>query len=87
MQRIFIDITGGLAGTNYPEWRELYDPLAVIFDDYGEIEFYWSEFLGAYYLTTSESGHVNRKQFHRETGIPQSEIDWELWKELKRGTP
>jgi hypothetical protein len=87
MQDIFENITGGLTGHNYLEWRELYDPMSVIFDDDSETEEYWEQFLRAYYLASSEAGSVSRDQFHRETGIPRSELDWELWRNLRRGTP
>lgn len=88
MAEIFNDVTGG--GYNYQEWRELYDPLGQIFRYHGdrdaddaEVENYWDEFLRAYYLTTADPGHVPRERFHSDTGIPQSEVDWDLWREIK----
>lgn len=95
MQGIFESITGGLTGNNYSEWREIYDNFSATFLDpsasnevnNAEVERYWDEFLRAYYLTTSESGFILRRQFHTDTGIPESEIDWDLWRSIKRGTP
>lgn len=95
MQGIFESITGGLTGNNYSEWREIYDSFSATFLDpsasnevnNAEVERYWDEFLRAYYLTTSESGFIFRRQFHADTGIPESEIDWDLWRSIKRGTP
>jgi hypothetical protein len=87
MQNIFTDVTGGsLTGSNYLEWRELYDHLSVIFDTDEEIEHYWDQFLRAFYLTSSEPGSVSRQRFYRNTGIPANQIDWDLWREIKRGT-
>ena len=97
MQEIFTDITGSLQ--DYPEWREVYDPLSIVFqvhrrdgsvdwiESYPEIEEYWDEFLRAYYLTTHEPGFVTREKFSNDTGIPGSEVDWDLWREIRRGTP
>jgi hypothetical protein len=72
--------------TDYSEWREIYDPMSVVFDDDAETEEGWDEYLRAYYLTTDEPGHVTREQFHNDTNIPRSAQDWDLWKEIKRGT-
>jgi hypothetical protein len=95
MQDIFRDVTDeSLRDGNYREWREVYDPLSVIFEyhdtdaeDDEEVEEYWDEFLRAYYLTTGEENYVLRDQFHNDSGIPKSELDWDLWREIKRGTP
>lgn len=70
----------------YADWRELFDEFSFIFDTYREIEQYWDEFLRAYFLTTNEPGHVSRERFHNDTGIPPGQIDWELWRLLRRGT-
>src|SRR6185312_5514924 len=72
--------------TDYPEWRDTFDHMAVIFDGDEEIEEGWDEYLRAYYLTSDEDGHVDRAEFHSDHGIPRSEIDWELWRAIKRGT-
>jgi hypothetical protein len=95
MEDIFTNVTGGsLTGNDYLEWREIYDPLSVTFtyhdtdeENNAAIERYWDEFLRAYYLTTHDSGYVPRAQFHTDTGIPDSQIDWDLWRSIKRGTP
>jgi len=57
-------------------------------DDREELQF-WDEFLRAYYLTRDERGSVTRDRFHRDIGIRKRdwEMDWEEWRELKRGTP
>jgi hypothetical protein len=92
MREIFEDVTG--TDYDYEEWREIYDPMSTVFmyhdteeENDEEVEQYWDEFLRAYYLTSAEPGNVSRDQFHRDTGIPESRIDWDLWKNIKRGTP
>lgn len=90
MQRIYTNIKRAAHDpetlTDYPEWRETFNHFQVIFDDEEEIEGGWDEYLRAYYLTSGEAGHVDRDEFHNNTGIPRSEIDWELWRAIKRGT-
>lgn len=93
MREIFQDVTDGY-GHDYPEWREVYDPMSVVFDylptqeEIDEaVEDNWDDFLRAYYLTSDEGGSIARDRFHQNTGIPPSEIDWDLWREIKRGTP
>lgn len=71
---------------DYQDWRETFDHFEPIFDGDEEIEQGWDEYLRAYYLTTDEAGHVPREDFHNDTGIPRSEIDWDLWRALRRGT-
>jgi hypothetical protein len=92
MREIFEDITG--TDYNYEEWREIYDPMSTVFmyhdteeENDEEVEQYWDEFLRAYYLASAEPGSVSREQFHQDTGIPSSQVDWDLWKQIKRGTP
>jgi hypothetical protein len=95
MRGIFENIAGTLTGTDYLEWRQVYDQFSATFIDESasrevndaEVERYWDEFLRAYYLTSDEYGSVPRRQFHSDTGIPRSEIDWDLWQQIKRGTP
>lgn len=84
MLGIYEQVTGSYTG--YLDWRELYDPISIIFDGDAQVERYWSQFLRAFYLTTKESGHIKRQTFYNNTGVPPSEIDWELWRELRRGT-
>jgi hypothetical protein len=90
MREIFNDVAGGY---NYHEWREVYDPMSVVFqyhdtedEDNEDIEDYWDMFLRSYYLTSSEPGSVPREQFHNDTNIPPAEVDWDLWRAIKRGT-
>jgi hypothetical protein len=92
MREIFEDVTG--SDFEYDEWREVYDPMSLSLrytgndeEDDENVETYWDEFLRAYYLTSAEPGSVSREQFHQDTGIPESRIDWGLWKSIKRGTP
>jgi hypothetical protein len=73
--------------TGYLDWREIYDPLSIIFDGDAEVERYWNMFLRSYYLTSNEPGSVPRRRFHNETGIPDSQVDWDLWRAIRRGTP
>jgi len=74
----------------FAEWRELYlnsvAPLQM--GDREELQF-WDEFLRAYYLTRDERGSVIRDRFHRDIGIRSRdwEMDWQEWREVKRGTP
>lgn len=80
MQQDYRDIHGTL--TEYLDWREIYDQLTVIFDDDAEIEYYWDMFLRAFMLPLSDNRSVPREQFYRETGVPPSEIDWGLWRDV-----
>jgi hypothetical protein len=73
--------------TGYLDWREVYDPLSIIFDGDAEVERYWDMFLRAFYLTTHEPGFVLRDDFYNATGVPPSEVDWDLWRQMRRGTP
>lgn len=97
MRQIFENITRPThdkgSGT-YEDWRDIYDPMSVNFIDESdadatarETEQYWDEFLRSYYLTSHESGSVPRDQFHRDSGIPRRRVDWEEWRNSKRGTP
>ncbi len=72
--------------TEYQDWRDTFDHLSVIFDSDEEIEEGWDEYLRAFYLTTDEDGHITRQDFYNMTGIPKSQIEWDLWRALKRGT-
>jgi hypothetical protein len=90
MREIFNDVAGGY---DYHEWREIYDPMSVVFEyhdtedeDDEAIEEGWDEFLRSYYLTSGEPGSVPREQFHNDTNIPPAEVDWDLWRAIKRGT-
>lgn len=80
MLRTYQRITG--SQTDYMDWRNLWEPLEIIFDGDREIEQYWNMFLRAYYLRADAPGAVSRRHFHNETGIPQSEIDWALWRDI-----
>jgi hypothetical protein len=92
MQQIYVDITApheppGNGLTGYLDWREIYDPLSIIFDTPQQVERYWDRFLRAYYLTTHDAGFERRETFHNDTGIPYGEMDWDLWRMMRRGTP
>lgn len=96
MEQIFAAITGSLAG--YLDWRELFDDLSVVVQvnrrdgsvdwvaSYPDIEEIWDDYLRAYYLTTKEPGFITRVEFTNRTGIPNSALDWDLWREMRRGT-
>jgi hypothetical protein len=74
----------------FREWHDLYRNSVEALDmDRPDFEYFWDEFLRAYYLTTHERGHVTRNAFHRNIGIRQRdwEMDWEEWRNLRRGTP
>ena len=93
MRRIFDDVTSH-NGIEYQEWLEVWGPMSTVYnyiDDDEERaaaeETGWDEFLRAYYLTSDEPGAIPRERFHQDTNIPPSQVDWELWREIKRGTP
>jgi hypothetical protein len=53
MQLIYRMITGNT--TEYLDWRELYNPVAVVFEgDERQEERYWDMFLRSFYLTTQD---------------------------------
>lgn len=92
-RRIFDDVTSH-NGIEYEEWKEVWGPMSTVYnyiDDDEEREEAelngWDEFLRAYYLTSDEPGAIPRERFHQDTNIPQSQVDWELWRTIKRGTP
>jgi len=72
------------------DWFELYqnavDPLDM---DEGEFFQFWREFLRAFYLTSGERGSIKRDTFYRRIGVRKRDfgMDWQEWRELKRGTP
>jgi hypothetical protein len=72
------------------DYRDLYEnataPLQL--NDAEDRQF-WDEFLRAFYLTSSESDHISRDRFYRDIGIRKRdfEMDWQEWREIKRGTP
>lgn len=81
-------VTG--TGTGYLDWRDLYESITIAFDDDSERVKFFGEFLRAYYLTTAEPGHITRRKFHQDTGVPQRSktwMDWDAWREMRRGTP
>lgn len=71
-------------------YRELYEnataPLQL---DEAEDRRFWGEFLQAFYLTSGERGSISRDRFYRNIGIRKRdfEMDWQEWREIKRGTP
>lgn len=74
----------------FAEWRELYEnATAPLMMNATEDLIYWRQFLRAYYLTLGERNSLSRRQFHMNIGVRQRdwEMDWEEWRELKRGTP
>jgi hypothetical protein len=72
------------------EWWDLYKnsvaPLQMDRDE--ELE-YWEKFLQAFYLTSGERGSLPRDRFYRDLGVRKRDfgMDWQEWRELKRGTP
>ena len=94
MRRIYDDVTNDADPYNYSEWEEVWGPMSTVYnyiDDDEEREEAeeegWEEFLRAYYLTSDEPGAIPRERFHQDTNIPRSQVDWGLWKQIKRGTP
>lgn len=92
-RQIFNDVTSD-SGIEYEEWKEVWGSMSTVYnyiDDDEEREEAelngWDEFLRAYYLTSDEPGAISREQFHQNTNIPKSQVDWELWRTIKRGTP
>lgn len=84
-QEAYRQITG--TSTGYLDWYELFESYEYMFDNDDEKVRYWRMFLRSFYLTTHEKGHVKRKTFYNQTGIPESQIDWGQWRDLRRGTP
>src|SRR6267154_274804 len=82
MQRIYRRWNGNSL-TGYLDWRDLFLPLEVIFDGDAEKQRYWDMFLRAFMLSTHQKGHIKRETFYSRTGIPRSEIDWDLWRDIK----
>lgn len=74
----------------FNQWWDLYQnataPLQM--SDAEENQF-WDEFLRAFYLTSGEKGSLPRDRFYRNIGIRKRdfEMDWQEWREIKRGTP
>lgn len=64
------------------DWRDLFEPLEVIFDGNSQKEQFWDMFLRAFKLTTRDKGHIRRETFYNRTGIPRSQIDWSLWRDI-----
>jgi hypothetical protein len=94
MKEIFEDVTDDASRINYDEWLETWGAIGSVYnyiddeDERNEAEEEgWEEYLRAYYLTSDEPGAVSREQFHQDTNIPRSQVDWGLWKQIKRGTP
>jgi len=81
MQRLYYRVNGRSL-TEYQDWRDLFEPLEIIFDGDSEKEQYWDMFLRAFKLRTSDPGHIKRETFYKRTGIPRSEIDWALWRDI-----
>jgi hypothetical protein len=74
----------------YDEWHQLFlDSVAALELDNDEREDFWEKFLRSFYLTTRESGHIRRSEYYADLGVRQRDydLDWEEWRELKRGTP
>lgn len=74
----------------FREWEELYTNSVEALDmDRADFLAYWDEFLRAYYLTRGERGSISRARFHSDIGIRSRdwEMDWQEWREVKRGTP
>jgi hypothetical protein len=81
MQRIY-QRWNGRSLTGYLDWRDLFEPLEVIFDGDSEKEQYWDMFLRAFKLSTHDRGYIRRETFYNRTGIPRSQIDWSLWRDI-----
>lgn len=91
--QIWQDITTGDDRFNADltsEWFDLYrnsvDPLEL---DEPEFYHFWGQFLRAFYLVSGERGSLSRDAFYRELGVRKRDfgMDWQEWRELKRGTP
>jgi hypothetical protein len=80
MQGIYRNIEGGY--TDYLDWRELFDQLAVIYESDAEREDFWDEFLRAFKLRMSDPRSVSRETFYSDSGIPKERIDWGLWRDV-----
>lgn len=92
-REIFYRITGSHRG--WTEWYQsadmpmLYaaDPSASPATQERERLAAWEMYLRAFYLTTGERGHMTRESFYNATGVPPSAIEWDEWREIRRGTP
>lgn len=74
----------------YRDWLDLYTNSVEALDmNRADFLAYWDEFLRAYYLTRGERGSISRTRFHQDIGIRSRdwEMDWQEWREVKRGTP
>lgn len=72
------------------DYRDLYEnATAPLHLDAEEDARFWDEFLRAFYLTLNEKGSMPRDRFYRSIGIRKKdfEMDWQEWREIKRGTP
>jgi hypothetical protein len=75
---------------DFRDWLDLYNNSVEALDmDRADFLAYWDEFLRAYYLTRGERGSISRTRFHQDIGVRSRdwEMDWDEWRERKRGTP
>jgi hypothetical protein len=94
MREIYTRVNNGKL-TEYLDWRELFMQHEVVFAEpmtgtetpspaviQRQVEEGFNLFLRAFKLSTHQRGHVKRETFFSRTGIPRSEIDWALWRDI-----
>jgi hypothetical protein len=87
---IWNEITGDYAQypddmRDAPEWWDLYlDTGAYLNRNYVQVNYFWGEFLRAFWLNSQEDGSIPREDFYDDAEIPPSLVDWERWRELKK---
>jgi len=68
-----------------PEWWDLYlDTGAYVNRNYVQVNYFWNEFLRAFWLNSMEPGSILRTDFYDDADVPKSLVDWERWRELKK---
>lgn len=71
------------------DWLELWRDTGVelIEDDEDTLVQWWEDFLRSHYLVSSEFGSMSRNDYYNEVGLGRNRVDWEQFKDIKRGTP
>lgn len=72
------------------DWFDLYrDAVTPLELDDDEFYHFWEQFLRAFYLTSGERESLPRDEFYQELGVRKRDfgMDWQEWREIKRGTP
>jgi len=68
-------------------WEIFVDSGAPIDVSYGRVNRLWRNFLRAFYLTLDEANGYTRDDWYEDADTVPALIDWQRWREVKRGTP